>query len=95
MSDARWPAMMTKETAAEYCDMSPSQFDDQCPAQPIDQGWRGLRWKRSALDKWIEALPEKPRRRKMRLDETAAAAPDAPPAALTKEERQAAALARM
>jgi hypothetical protein len=58
MSD-RWPAMMTKETAAAYCDMSVGAFTDQCPVQPIDQGWRGLRWKKAKLDAWIDALPEK------------------------------------
>lgn len=67
----RWPALMTRETAAEYCDMSPTQFDRQCPIGAVDQGWRGLRWKKVKLDAWIEALPEKSRDRKIGLDEPA------------------------
>ncbi|MFN3464453.1 MAG: hypothetical protein ACK4X1_10280 [Terricaulis sp.] len=67
----RWPALMTRETAAEYCDMSADQFDRQCPVQAVDQGWRGLRWKKAKLDAWIEQLPEKPRARKIGLDEPA------------------------
>lgn len=48
----RWPALMLRETAAEYCDMSPVQFDRQCPVAPVDQGWRGLRWRQADLDAW-------------------------------------------
>src|ERR1700749_4970497 len=47
----RWPAMMRRKTAAEYCDMSLEQFDRQCPVAPVDQGWRGLRWKKDKLDR--------------------------------------------
>lgn len=97
MSD-RWPAMMTRETAAEYCDMTPVQFDAQCPVQPIDQGWRGLRWKRNKLDAWIENLPEKPRKPAREgqgpLDALTAPAPDAPPP-VTAEDRRRASLARV
>lgn len=97
MSD-RWPALMTRETAADYCDMTPEQFDRQCPVAPVDQGWRGLRWKRAKLDAWIENLPEKPRRTaagvSQGVDAAAAPAPDAPPAD-TAEERRRASLARM
>lgn len=101
----RWPAMMLRSTAAEFCDMSPEQFDRQCPIAPIDQGWRGLRWKRKDLKQWIDALPTKPRARKIGLDEPSFAAanergpgPDDseqadPP--LTSEERRAASLARI
>jgi hypothetical protein len=92
MSD-RWPALMTRETAAAYCDMSAEQFDRQCPVAPVDQGWRGLRWKRGKLDAWIEALPEKPRPSQAGIDKpNAEAANDAPP--LTAEARRAAILAR-
>lgn len=97
MSD-RWPALMTRETAAAYCDMSPVQFDSQCPVAPVDQGWRGLRWKRAKLDAWIENLPEKPRKTaavaEQGVDAPPAPGPDAPPAP-TAEQRRAASLARM
>ena len=89
----RWPALMTRETAADYCDMSAEQFDRQCPVAPVDQGWRGLRWKRSKLDAWIDGLPEKPRSGKIGIDSPLAAAANAAPAT-TAEERRREALAR-
>lgn len=71
----RWPALMRRDTAAEYCDMSAEQFTRQCPVRAIDQGWRGLRWKRLKLDEWIENLPE--RRAGSRHDSAADAGADA------------------
>lgn len=88
----RWPALMLRETAAEYCDMSPVQFDRQCPVAPVDQGWRGLRWKRGDLDKWIEALPIKPRKESGALDAPTPANTDEPE--LTPEARRQASLNR-
>jgi hypothetical protein len=104
--NGRWPALMLRETAAEYCDMSPMQFDRQCPVAPIDQGWRGLRWKRTELDAWIAALPVKPRVRKIGLDDANFAAANEPGSGidegaqgetpgLTPEERRAASLSRI
>lgn len=61
---AAWPRLMRRETAAAYCDMSPEQFDRQCPVPPKDQGWRGYRWDRAMLDAWIEALPDLQRENK-------------------------------
>lgn len=96
MSD-RWPALMTRETAAEYCDMSPLQFDRQCPVAPVDQGWRGLRWKRAKLDAWIENLPTKTRERPQNdaggVDVDPPTAPDRE--AATPEARKQAALSRL
>lgn len=93
----RWPALMTRETAAEYCDLSADAFDRQCPVAPVDQGWRGLRWKKARLDAWIEALPEKPRgRRSAALDgPPTPPANDAPETAPTADERRKRALERM
>lgn len=85
MSD-RWPALMLRETAAEYCDMSPVQFDRQCPVAPVDQGWRGHRWKREKLDAWIASLPEKPLPKSGALDAPVPANTDEP--ALTADERR-------
>lgn len=93
----RWPALMTRETAAAYCDMTPVQFDRQCPVAPVDQGWRGLRWKRAKLDAWIDNLPEKPRETvagaHQGVDAAASPTPDAP--APTPEERRRASLGRL
>lgn len=61
MTLARWPALMMKETAAAYLDMTPQQFDRQCPVPAVDQGWRGYRWKKTMLDQWVETLPIRPR----------------------------------
>lgn len=83
MSD-RWPALMNRETAAAYCDMTPSQFDRQCFVAPVDQGWRGLRWKKAKLDAWIEGLPEKPRAKKAALAQIGI---DSPPKGPADDER--------
>lgn len=88
----RWPALMLKETAAEYCDMSPQQFDRQCPVAPVDQGWRGHRWKKAKLDDWIAALPEKRLGKSGALDAPEPANTDEPP--LSAEERRRASLAK-
>ncbi|MDX2235303.1 MAG: hypothetical protein NW200_12465 [Hyphomonadaceae bacterium] len=64
----RWPRLMRRETAAAYCDMSADQFDRQCPVPAKDQGWRGLRWDRAALDRWIDNLPDRPARGAPALD---------------------------
>lgn len=88
----RWPALMLKETAAEYCDMSAQQFDRQCHVAPVDQGWRGLRWKRRDLDQWIEAMPTKARKQSGALDAPEPANTDEPP--LSAEERRRRSLAK-
>lgn len=95
MSSERWPGLMLRETAAAYCDMTPDQFDRQCPVAPVDQGWRGLRWKRSQLDRWIENLPEKPRRRAAAIDDQAAGPSHTPEPPITADERRKAALERL
>jgi len=79
---------MLRETAAEYCDMSPVQFDRQCPVAPVDQGWRGLRWKRPDLDAWIAALPVKPRKESGALDAPAPANTDEPPISADERRRR-------
>ncbi|MDX2274362.1 MAG: hypothetical protein NW206_02840 [Hyphomonadaceae bacterium] len=93
----RWPRLMRRETAAAYCDMSPDQFDRQCPVPAKDQGWRGLRWDRAALDRWIDNLPDKPLKAVASggpaLDGGVHIGADAPPP--TPEERRQASLARI
>lgn len=96
-SYSNWPRLMRRETAAAYCDMSPVQFDRQCPVPAKDQGWRGLRWDRAMLDAWIENLPNKERS----PVETAPPAIDCSqqserrPVPHTAAERRAASLARL
>lgn len=83
---------MRRETAAAYCDMSPGQFDAQCPVPAKDQGWRGLRWDRAALDRWIDNLPDRPAKE---LDGVApGAAVDEPAPPPTAAERRRASLER-
>ena len=88
----RWPRLMRRETAAAYCDMSPVQFDRQCPVPAKDQGWRGLRWDRLALDRWIDNLPDRTTKELDGDAPGAAVDETAPP--LTAEERRRASLAR-
>jgi hypothetical protein len=85
---------MRRDTAAAFCDMTPDQFDAHCPVAPVDQGWRGHRWKRAKLQAWIDNLPEKAAAQPADLDAANDPAPDAPPPA-TPEERRAASLARL
>lgn len=88
-----WPALMLRETAAAYCDMTPTQFDRQCPVGAVDQGWRGHRWKRTQLDAWIEALPTRMRRAPLDRPPLSPANEGGPPS--TPEARRAASLARL
>lgn len=54
-----WPAMMRRATAAQYCDMSTSEFEGEVNAGrlplPVALG-RQERWSRRALDAALEAL---------------------------------------
>lgn len=89
----RWPRLMRRETAAAYCDMNPQQFDRQCPVPAKDQGWRGLRWDRAALDRWIDNLPDKAPAPVSQLDDAREGEAESSPAP-TREERLRASLAR-
>ena len=52
---ARWPRLLSRVDAAEYCGVSPSHFDKTVPLDPIHLGARRV-WDREALDEWIESL---------------------------------------
>ncbi len=52
---ARWPRLMGKEVAAEYCGVSPGHFLAHCPVQAVRMGSRVL-WDRHALDQWLDSL---------------------------------------
>lgn len=90
----RWPRLMRRETAAAYCDMTADQFDRQCPVPPKDQGWRGLRWDRLALDRWIDNIPDGEKRGQCVVDSAPSADAGDDPPPVTAEERRAASLAR-
>lgn len=70
----RWPAMMKRKTAAEYCDMSEAAFEREIIAGRLPAGiiFGGREhWRREALDAAFarlsgEAVPEY--RRKLRGD---------------------------
>lgn len=54
-----WPAMMTRATAARYCDMTPAELEGEVTAQrlplPVQFG-KGDRWRRRDLDDALERL---------------------------------------
>lgn len=56
---ARWPAMMTRKTAAEYCDLSEPAFEREVAAGrlPIGVNFGGREhWRKAALDKALDVL---------------------------------------
>lgn len=67
---ARWPAMMKRKTAAEYCDMSESAFEREIIAGRLPAGvmFGGREhWRKEALDGAFarlsgEAVPDYRRR---------------------------------
>ncbi|RDC59740.1 hypothetical protein HME9302_00033 [Alteripontixanthobacter maritimus] len=56
---ARWPHMMKRDTAAQYCDLSPSAFTGEVGAgrlpMPTTLGGRD-HWFRPALDKALARI---------------------------------------
>ena len=52
---ARWPRLLSRVDAAEYCGVSPSHFDKTVPLDPIHLGARRV-WDREALDQWVTSL---------------------------------------
>lgn len=56
---ARWPEMMKRKTAAEYCDLSEPAFEREIAAGrlPIGVTFGGREhWRKSALDKALDVL---------------------------------------
>jgi hypothetical protein len=88
------PRLMTLPTAAAYCDMSAGQFERQCPVAPIDYGWRGRRWRREDLDRWIDSMaPKLTGSQGVQVDAAGTTSTDPQP--LTAESRRRASLARL
>lgn len=55
-----WPALMDEETAAAYLGVGVTSFRAIAAgagARPVDLGLRLLRWRKSDLDRVVEALP--------------------------------------
>lgn len=53
-NSARWPAIMTREIAAEYCSLSPSGFDQWVREGRLPRPMPGTkRWSRAAIDRLI------------------------------------------
>lgn len=54
-----WPGLMTRNTAARYCDMKVSEFEGEVTLgrlpQPLAIG-RGERWHRRQLDEALDRL---------------------------------------
>lgn len=48
-----WPRLMSRETAAAYCGISPGFFEATCPVVPMRIGSRKL-WDRRLIDQWID-----------------------------------------
>jgi predicted DNA-binding transcriptional regulator AlpA len=57
--DFGWPRLLKLALAAQYAGMSEDTFLRICPVPPKDMGFRGLRWDRAKLDKWIDCLPDR------------------------------------
>lgn len=56
----RWPALMRRSTAAQYLDISDTQFD-RLGIESVQLTERGDRmWSREDLDFYIESLKKKP-----------------------------------
>lgn len=56
---ARWPEMMKRKTAAEYCDMSEAAFEREVLAGRLPMGVQfGGRehWRKAALDKALDYI---------------------------------------
>ena len=55
---SRWPRMLDRQNAAEYCGVSVNHFLQHCPVQPFE-GFVGRKlWDRKAIDEWLDG-PEK------------------------------------
>ena len=54
---ARWPVIMKRATAAEYCDMTVHGFDDWVRKGKLPQPIPGTkRWSRKQIDRFVDIL---------------------------------------
>lgn len=53
-----WPAAMSRQMAAAYCDLSVDTFDASCPVRPIaiTPSRAGRRYLKIRLDEWLLSL---------------------------------------
>ena len=82
-----WPAMMATDMACAYVSLGESSFQALAAAngvRPVDLGkLRGVRWKRSELDRLIDSLPAADEPSRVRAD------PSAPPSSDAQMAQQA------
>jgi hypothetical protein len=50
---ARWPRLLDRQDAAEYCGVSVNHFLAHCPVPPMTFGSKKL-WDRHAIDAWLD-----------------------------------------
>jgi predicted DNA-binding transcriptional regulator AlpA len=55
--ETRWPALMSREIAAEYCCIAPSTFDDWVRKGDLPRPLRGKkRWSKNSIDRALAVL---------------------------------------
>jgi hypothetical protein len=52
---SRWPRLLDRQDAAEYCGVSVNHFLTHCPVASVQLGARRL-WDRAAIDGWLDGL---------------------------------------
>lgn len=57
----RWPALMTRETAADYIDGTLRDIDDLAARQEITKvgDQKRIKFRRTDLDEWVARQPDK------------------------------------
>lgn len=53
MLPARWPRLLDRKDAAEYCGVSVNHFLEHVPVSPMKLGEKKL-WDRRAIDEWLD-----------------------------------------
>lgn len=53
MSSSRWPRLLDRKGAAEYCGVSFNTFLAHVPVAPVHLGTKPL-WDRHAIDAWLD-----------------------------------------
>lgn len=54
-SPSRWPRLLDRRDAAEYCGVSVNHFLTYCPVTPVGLGSKKL-WDRYVIDNWLDRL---------------------------------------
>lgn len=55
-----WPRLLTRRQAADYCQLTPEQFEAACPVPAArilpSTSKQARRWDRQAIDRWLDSL---------------------------------------